>query len=51
MIPLVKKACAIVGGGAGGKEKERLVIGGGPDTSKFEEMMSKLKKLVMDALE
>jgi len=51
VISLVKEACTIVGGGAGGKEKERLVIGGGPDISKFEMMMSSLKKLLIDSLQ
>ncbi|MFX1518960.1 MAG: alanine--tRNA ligase [Promethearchaeota archaeon] len=50
VIPFVKEACTIVGGGAGGKEKERLVIGGGPDISKFEMMMSSLKTLLIDTL-
>jgi alanyl-tRNA synthetase len=51
LIPIVKEASAIVGGGAGGKEKERLVIGGGPDISKFAVMLSKLKNFVIDAIQ
>jgi alanyl-tRNA synthetase len=50
LIPIVQEACVIAGGGAGGNKKERLVIGGGPNTSKFDEIMSKLKKLVIDAI-
>jgi alanyl-tRNA synthetase len=51
LVPIIQEACAIAGGGAGGNKKERLVIGGGPNTSKFEEIIFKIKKLVIDALE
>ncbi len=51
LMPIIQETCAIAGGGAGGNKKERLVIGGGPNTSKFEEIMINLKKLVIEALE